>query len=383
MGGVFISHSNLDRLDVERLIYSVLVGHGIETFYSPKHILPGELFQDVIDKALKNCDWFLLAMSPASVASRKVKDEVFWAIDRRPDKILPVFLRKCDPADFYIGLLRLQYIDLTRDVLDNLVSLLARLGVTRPDMRLLESAAVPAEETLPARFVPERDRGLVHSFPGESREGRGKAPQLLLDIDRRVYDSDASFDRLEIADLWERFPKAIMVQTDDDEPSGYMSAFPIAVDIAKRLHLKPSGDNYALPCTSHDPDRAIFLMSEVLTVPAAKAAKEVVWYFDSIAVVSAPERAGVLGVHGDAERKFALLRETIHWFRTWLRRFRIASVITISVSDQGERLLTRTGGVGNPSLKQSLTHLGFGSLEKLWEDEERKYKCWLAKRAKT
>ncbi|PZN76466.1 MAG: hypothetical protein DM484_16660 [Candidatus Methylumidiphilus alinenensis] len=50
-------------------------------------------------------------MSPRSTASEWVKDEISWAINNIPDRIIPVLIEDCQPIDFHIRIPRLQYID--------------------------------------------------------------------------------------------------------------------------------------------------------------------------------------------------------------------------------------------------------------------------------
>ena len=49
---------------------------------APGSIGPGEPFSEAIDKGLEQSDYFLVLLSPASLASRWVQMEVYAAIDR-------------------------------------------------------------------------------------------------------------------------------------------------------------------------------------------------------------------------------------------------------------------------------------------------------------
>lgn len=113
---VFISHSTRDRSYVEREIIALLSANGIDTWYCKDDIRTADEWERTIFKGLESCEWFLLAMSVHSAASEWVKDEVHWAIDERPNRIVPVRIGECKPRDFHIRLGRIQYVDFLLDL---------------------------------------------------------------------------------------------------------------------------------------------------------------------------------------------------------------------------------------------------------------------------
>lgn len=113
---VFVSHSSLDRTFVEREIISPLREHGIETWYSEENIETAAEWERCITDGLKKCDWFLVVMTPRSVASKWVRREVFWAMEKREGRIIPIVMETCEPEDLHIGLLPLQYIDFRENI---------------------------------------------------------------------------------------------------------------------------------------------------------------------------------------------------------------------------------------------------------------------------
>jgi TIR domain len=94
---LFLSHSDQDREFVERLA-DVLTAHGLPVWYSRRAILGARQWHDEIGAALQRCDWFVLVLSPASVASRWVKRELLYALqhERFDERIVPVLHRDCD-----------------------------------------------------------------------------------------------------------------------------------------------------------------------------------------------------------------------------------------------------------------------------------------------
>ena len=101
MPKVFISHSTRDRDFVEREIIALLSAHAIETWYCKDDIRTADEWERTIFKGLEACEWFLLCMSEHAAASEWVKDEVHWAIDERPGKIVPVLIGSCKPRDLH------------------------------------------------------------------------------------------------------------------------------------------------------------------------------------------------------------------------------------------------------------------------------------------
>jgi tetratricopeptide (TPR) repeat protein len=108
MPRIFISHSSLDRELVEREIISPLRAHGLETWYSTDNIKSASEWEQQIREGLKACDWFLIVLSPRSVASEWVQREVHWAFLKRKGKIVPVLMETCAPEDLHLGLLPIQ-----------------------------------------------------------------------------------------------------------------------------------------------------------------------------------------------------------------------------------------------------------------------------------
>ena len=94
---LFLSHSDQDRAFAERLA-DMLIRHGLPVWYSRRAILGARQWHDEIGAALRRCDWFVLVLSPAVVASRWVKRELLYALqhERFDERIVPVLHQDCD-----------------------------------------------------------------------------------------------------------------------------------------------------------------------------------------------------------------------------------------------------------------------------------------------
>ncbi|AEW00098.1 hypothetical protein A4D02_28810 [Niastella koreensis] len=111
----FISHSTADNRFIEEEIIPLLRAMNIETWYSKNDIRSATEWERSIKYGLEHSDGVILIMSHNSSKSDYVKDEVSWAIDKRPGKLLPVMISDCDPIDFHIRLPRIQYINYKED----------------------------------------------------------------------------------------------------------------------------------------------------------------------------------------------------------------------------------------------------------------------------
>jgi len=77
---VFLSHSARDKRFLKRLA-AVLRDHDVSVWFSEHGIRGAAQWHDEIGAALSRCDWMIVILSPAAIASRWVKREVTHAIE--------------------------------------------------------------------------------------------------------------------------------------------------------------------------------------------------------------------------------------------------------------------------------------------------------------
>jgi len=113
---VFLSHSSHDR-DCAAGLASVLRDHNLNVWYSDTNIQNAKQWHDEIGRALKRCDWFIVLLSPNSVASEWVKMELLYALRKQQYKehILPILMRACDYEELSWTLDAFQMIDCSND----------------------------------------------------------------------------------------------------------------------------------------------------------------------------------------------------------------------------------------------------------------------------
>lgn len=109
----FISYSRRNEDFVVRLAKD-LKAAGHDVWLDQLDIPEGARWDDELEKALRTCSTFLIVLSPESIKSQNVKDEIGYAIDSGK-RILPVMIKQCEVP---FRLRRFQYIDFTKEDLD-------------------------------------------------------------------------------------------------------------------------------------------------------------------------------------------------------------------------------------------------------------------------
>jgi hypothetical protein len=142
----FFSYSRDDSAFVLQLAKD-LKASGAAVWLDQLDIKPGEHWDNAIQSALEHCTSMLLILSPSSVASSNVMDEVSYAIDEGR-LIIPVLHRTCNIP---FRLRRVQYIDTQTDypgAVRELADLLAsgEAGNAERDRRINEQQARLAEQ---------------------------------------------------------------------------------------------------------------------------------------------------------------------------------------------------------------------------------------------
>jgi hypothetical protein len=142
---LFFSYARTDS-DFALRLAKDLRSAGASIWLDQLDLSPGVPWDDAIQKALHACPALLVILSPTSVASRNVMDEVSFAIQNNKD-VMPIMHRKCE-IPFRLG--RLNYIDFSSDYNAGFVQLRKVLaldspnvspGDTKPPLNLLSTLA--------------------------------------------------------------------------------------------------------------------------------------------------------------------------------------------------------------------------------------------------
>lgn len=108
MAHYFLSYARTDAEFALRLANDLRAG-GVDLWIDQRDIQPSQQWDRAIEAALRDCDGVVVVLSPRSVASDNVLDEVGFAIDHDKD-VIPVLFEQCEVP---IRITRLQRIDFT------------------------------------------------------------------------------------------------------------------------------------------------------------------------------------------------------------------------------------------------------------------------------
>jgi hypothetical protein len=110
----FLSYSQADKNFAIKLAKK-LKSEGFHIWLDQLDIPVGSRWDEEIEKALVECQIFMVILTPSALASKNVKDEIMYAIESNKH-ILPLVLEKCNVP---FRLMRFQYVDFSATNFDN------------------------------------------------------------------------------------------------------------------------------------------------------------------------------------------------------------------------------------------------------------------------
>ena len=122
---VFISYSHQDKAFAKKLA-GELAGQGMKVWWDFDSLKGGQDWQKEIERGIKQCDFFLVALTPDAVNSEWVGNEITYA-SLAQKTIIPLHLKKCEVP---IGLVKKQYIDFENQTQKAAIKEL--LGILKP-----------------------------------------------------------------------------------------------------------------------------------------------------------------------------------------------------------------------------------------------------------
>ncbi len=177
----FFSYSREDSEFALRLAEDLRTA-GAAVWIDQLDIDPGQRWDRAVERALKSCPRTLVILSPASVESDNVRDEISFAL-RNQKTIIPVLYLDCDIP---LRLERHQHIDFRTDHARGLKALLRSLGVDQPQQLVAPGppAAVakarPSDEFADKSKKLERERLAAAETARLEEESRPAAEQTRL-----------------------------------------------------------------------------------------------------------------------------------------------------------------------------------------------------------
>jgi hypothetical protein len=92
---VFISYSYKDRSFVNKFAAD-LKSRAVDIWIDQYEILPGESIRRALEDAIERIDIFLLVLSPNSISSRWVQEELDMIIGKEEPVLIPVIIKECE-----------------------------------------------------------------------------------------------------------------------------------------------------------------------------------------------------------------------------------------------------------------------------------------------
>jgi len=129
---------------------------GANVWLDQLDIAPGQRWARTVQDALNNCQRLLVILSPSSVSSTNVEDEVAFALEKHKT-VIPVLYRECEVP---YQLRPFQYVDFRTDYDRGLRTLLRTLGVEQQAVAASGAAvsAVPKDTAADVSDADERER---------------------------------------------------------------------------------------------------------------------------------------------------------------------------------------------------------------------------------
>jgi hypothetical protein len=162
---IFISYSRKDSEFMTE--FSKKLRDAGANLWSDKQIVPGGLWDNSIETALKTCDIIIVLISKASVNSNNVMDEVSYALEENK-KVIPVVLEQCELP---FRLRRIQFIDLTQNSEKGLNLLKSTLNLTsKPAPIITPKSAIEPKPVLDSEIVKEipKQKTIIPDKPKEN-----------------------------------------------------------------------------------------------------------------------------------------------------------------------------------------------------------------------
>ena len=162
----FISYSRTNKDFAVRLAKE-LKSSGFSVWLDQLDIPTGSRWDDELEKALEECEIFMVILTPASMASDNVKDEIGYAIDNHK-RILPVLLEN---ATIPFRLRRFQYVDFTTKSYDEGIESARQLLRSLVNQPTIPKSPIPAisQDQQALTEVKEEDERLKQKIEEERR----------------------------------------------------------------------------------------------------------------------------------------------------------------------------------------------------------------------
>jgi hypothetical protein len=176
----FLSYSRKDS-DFALRLAKDLNAAGARVWLDQIELVPGFPWDDSIENALKDAAQMLVVLTPSSVESPNVKNEIHRAL-RNGKVIIPVMYQDCSLP---LNIERMQYVDFRSEYARGLARLLTHLGVEKPDESVLQMAVDADAQRQVAWRAREADAARLRYEEQRAQEERMRKAQEAGELERR------------------------------------------------------------------------------------------------------------------------------------------------------------------------------------------------------
>lgn len=128
---VFLSYNSVDK-ETAQTISRVLMQRGIDVWFDAWEVSAGESITDRVEDGLLGTDAFIILMSPPSMVSRWVREELRVALQRRlrdeDFRVIPILLTECKIPAFLQDYRYVDWRTTVEDATDELIRALKRVS---------------------------------------------------------------------------------------------------------------------------------------------------------------------------------------------------------------------------------------------------------------
>lgn len=177
---VFLSYASADR-DSAREIASQLINEGLNVWFDQFELQPEDSITSVIEQVISASDYLIVLLSPNSVNSTWVNQELNLALERefktRDITLLPILLEDCDVPS---NLASRQYLDFRTNFQQGIRTLIEQIGLV-PDIDFSK---------LNARSFEELVFNLLQKLGFKEIEKEWRIQDRSIDIKANFYPTD-------------------------------------------------------------------------------------------------------------------------------------------------------------------------------------------------
>lgn len=183
MPKAFVSYAREDKKFVDEHVRPSLNILNVDMWIDTEDLHGAERWMEAIDRALPECDCFLVVVTRAAAASPRVREEVEWIVKNREDRLIPILAERVRFDGVHAKLPQIHHVDCVGTTPGRSATLIARALLHLADRRArtqqeqkqeiseaLERCQAFLDETERERWELNRQLDQVLDFDGDWRQ---------------------------------------------------------------------------------------------------------------------------------------------------------------------------------------------------------------------